>query len=97
MGGPADLLLRAAKGQEVYFSIPVEAEEEDAQPSVPSGTIAYWPPGRALCIFFGPTPASEGPEPQAASPVNPIGRLEGAREKLKALPPEIEVTVTSVD
>ena len=33
------------------------------------------PPGTACCIFFGPTPASFGDEPRAASPVNPIGHI----------------------
>jgi len=55
-------------GDEVYFTIPVDAESEDAQASVPSGTIAYWPPGPAFCIFFGQTPAS---------PVNVVGMLSG--------------------
>ena len=55
-------------GDEIYFSIPVHIDEENAQPSVPSGTVAYWPPGNALCVFFGQTPSS---------PVNPVGALEG--------------------
>jgi hypothetical protein len=33
------------------------------------GDVALWPAGNALCIFFGPTPASEGTEPRMASPV----------------------------
>jgi hypothetical protein len=41
------------------------------------GDLAYWPPGRAVCIFWGPTPASEGSEPQTASPVNVFGRNIG--------------------
>jgi len=55
-------------GDEVYFSIPVEAGEEDPQEDVPSGSVAYWPPGKALCLFFGQQPYS---------PVNIVGRLEG--------------------
>jgi hypothetical protein len=39
------------------------------------GTVAYWPQGNALCLFWGPTPASEGEEPRAASPVNVVARL----------------------
>ena len=55
-------------GDEVYFPIPVEAGEENARPEVPSGTVAYWPPGKALCLFFGQTPYS---------PVNMVGQIEG--------------------
>ncbi len=54
-------------GDEVYFSIPVTAGEEDAQANVPSGTVAYWPPGKALCLFFGQKPYS---------PVNVVGQLD---------------------
>jgi hypothetical protein len=33
--------------------------------------------GHAFCIFWGPTPASQGDEIRAYSPVNVFGRLEG--------------------
>ncbi len=39
------------------------------------GEVAYWPAGSAFCIFFGPTPASSGETPIAASPVNVLGRV----------------------
>ncbi|NOX45064.1 MAG: DUF3830 family protein [Caldiserica bacterium] len=65
-------------GEEVYFEIPVEAGEENPVEVVEAGDIGYWPPGRALCIFFGPTPASRNPdEIRPASPVNPVGRVLG--------------------
>jgi hypothetical protein len=44
---------------------------------VEAGDLGYWPPGRAFCIFFGPTPASEGGEIRPASPVNVVGRVAG--------------------
>ena len=63
-------------GDEIYFSVPVQAElDEDAVETVERGAVAYWPPGRAFCIFFGPTPASDGDRPRVASDVNPIGRI----------------------
>ena len=68
-------------GDEIYFSIPVEAEPENAQETVDLGDIAYWPQGKAMCIFFGKTPISEGDEIRPISPVNVIGRIEGV-EKL---------------
>ena len=56
-------------GDEVYFETPVRMPEaEDAHAAVPDGTVAYWPPGRALCIFFGQTPYS---------PVNVLGAVDG--------------------
>jgi uncharacterized protein len=64
-------------GDEIYFAIPVDAEEDDARATVAVGDLAYWPPGSAFCIFFGPTPASRGNEVRPASPVNVVGRVEG--------------------
>ena len=63
-------------GAEFYFEIPVqEAPDETARQVVEPGTIAYWPPGRALCLFWGPTPLSEEGECRAASDVNVVGRV----------------------
>ena len=63
-------------GDEIYFGIPVNAElEESAQDAVDLGDLAYWPPGSALCIFYGRTPVSTSSEIRPASPVNIIGRL----------------------
>jgi len=68
-------------GDEIYFEIPVDLAEDDARAEVAVGDLAYWPPGNALCIFWGPTPASRGQEPRAASPVNVFGRIDrGAAE-----------------
>lgn len=64
-------------GDEVYFSIPVDRPEDDAQATVQLGDLGYWPPGNAFCIFFGPTPVSRGDEIRPASPVNVVGRIDG--------------------
>jgi hypothetical protein len=65
-------------GDEIYFEIPVEAgQAPDARADVKVGELGYWPVGRAFCIFFGPTPASMGDQPRAASPVNIVGRVLG--------------------
>lgn len=65
-------------GDEVYFTIPVNMEASpDARADVDVGELAYWPTGSAFCIFFGPTPASSGPRPRAASPVNVFGVIQG--------------------
>ncbi len=70
-------------GDEIYFQIPLTADPEDPQETVEAGDLAYWPPGKAFCIFYGPTPASEGDEIRPASPVNPIGRVLSGVEALK--------------
>lgn len=65
-------------GDEIYFAIPVKEElEPTAKEVVEKGDLGYWPPGRAFCIFFGPTPGSTGTEIRPASAVNLIGRVQG--------------------
>jgi hypothetical protein len=64
-------------GDEIYFSIPVKFGLENAKAVVLEGDLAYWPPGSAFCIFFGPTPASQGKEIRPASPVNIFGKIIG--------------------
>ena len=55
-------------GQEIYFNVPLHMGPEEPAARVPSGTIAYWPEGPSMCIFFGQVPYS---------PVNVVGRLDG--------------------
>ncbi|HUH67359.1 MAG TPA: cyclophilin-like fold protein [Syntrophales bacterium] len=63
-------------GDEYYFEIPVKAPlDETATTRVKVGDIGYWPPGRALAIFFGRTPMSTGADPVPASAVNLVGKL----------------------
>ncbi|GAH24031.1 unnamed protein product [marine sediment metagenome] len=62
-------------GDEIYFQIPVHSELENGIEILDTGSVAYWPPGNAFCIFFGKTPASTGDKPQAASPVTVIGKI----------------------
>ena len=74
-------------GDEIYFSIPLSTKEsDDAQETVPKGTIAYWPPGNALCLFWGPTPISRGDEIRPASAVNLVGQIEGDLTLLAKIP-----------
>jgi hypothetical protein len=73
-------------GDEIYFEIPVSAgPEADARAEVEVGELAYWPVGRAFCIFFGPTPVSTGSEPRAYSPVNILGRVVGDATRFRAV------------
>ena len=53
--------------EEVYFEIPVKIGGEKSRPTVEKGSIAYWPMGSALCVFYG--------ESQPYSPVNMVGKI----------------------
>jgi hypothetical protein len=88
--GPAQLW-----GDEIYFSIPVLAEQElGARQAVEVGELAYWPLGNAFCIFFGPTPISEDDKPRAYSPVNVFGRITGNVELMRRVKEGTLVRVT---
>jgi hypothetical protein len=81
-------------GGEIYFSIDVSCElEEGSRDVLEEGELAYWPPGQAFCIFFGPTPASVGDEIRAASAVNIVGMIKGDLSGLKGVPDGAEVCI----
>ncbi len=61
--------------EEVYFETPIKMGEEKAKPSVENGTIAFWPMGSAVCIFYG--------ESQPYSPVNILGKISKNLELFK--------------
>ena len=85
-------------GDEIYFRIAVNADEEDgASDVVDMGALAYWPPGQALCLFFGRTPASRGDEIRAASTVNVIGSIEGDATVLKQVKSGARVSVERLE
>jgi hypothetical protein len=80
-------------GDEIYFSIPVETEPEHGKTIVELGGLAYWPPGNAFCIFFGPTPMSRGEEIRPASAVNVFGKINGDPRVFKKVRNEENVTI----
>ncbi len=80
-------------GEEIYFSIPVSLEEENAQEVVSVGDLGYWPPGTAFCLFWGPTPMSRGEEIRPASPVNVLGKVTGDASVLRQVASGTEITV----
>lgn len=81
-------------GGEIYFAIPVRAAlEGGAREVLEPGELGYWPTGRAFCIFFGRTPASEGDEIRAASEVNIIGRVLGDLDELWNVPDGVDVSL----
>ena len=63
-------------GDEIYTSeSPINIPEENAQSPVSLNDVAYWPTGKAICLFYGPTPISNNGEITPASPVNIIGKI----------------------
>ena len=84
-------------GDEIYFGIPVNADLEQGREVVNFGDLGYWPPGRAFCIFFGPTPASRGDEIRPASAVIVIGRVSGDAALFKQVGAGTTVTIEAVE
>jgi hypothetical protein len=69
---------RAARWkEEVYFETPVHMGAEKAKSKVEVGSMAYWPMGSALCIFYGPT--------DPYSPVNIVGKVTSNLEMFRSL------------
>ena len=54
-------------GEEVYFDVPMQMQNENPSPTASAGDVCYWSPGPAFCIFFGKT--------QPISAVNHIGKI----------------------
>jgi hypothetical protein len=83
-------------GDEIYFPIPLDREIENGKETVEKGDIGYWPPGRALCLFFGPTPMSAPGEIRPAGPVTVVGRMEGDLSILKKISEGDDVKVEAL-
>lgn len=84
-------------GDEIYFPIPLDHEIENGKETVEKGDIGYWPPGRALCLFFGPTPISAPGEIRPAGPVSVVGGMSGDLSALKNVKDGDEVKVEFAD
>jgi hypothetical protein len=62
---------------EICFFTPISLREENCREEVAVGSLAYSPPRKAICIFFGGTPVSQHGEPRAYSPVNVFAKVVG--------------------
>ena len=63
-------------GEEIYTSeTPVNVGQENPKSPVSLNDVAYWPSGKAICLFYGPTPIGKSGEITPASPVNVIGKI----------------------
>jgi len=84
-------------GEEIYFTIPVDAELDDtAREEVEMGDLGYWPSGNAFCIFFGQTPMSKPGKIIPASAVNIIGKVLGDATRFKEVMQESGVILLEV-
>ncbi len=85
-------------GDEIYFSTEKEAPNVETTMKVKQGDIAYWPPGNAICLFFGPTPLSKDKEPVPASGVIVFGKIKNLKDvisKLKNVKQDERVKITT--
>ena len=63
-------------GDELYMTVDIDGTPTSAQREVEVGDLAYWPAGPAICLFWGPTPASTDATPVAASPVGAFALVD---------------------
>lgn len=69
-------------GEELYTDeIPVVVGAENAKSLVDLMDVAYWPLGKTICLFFGPTPIGRKGEIKPYSPVNVIGKIKDEDKK----------------
>ncbi len=70
-------------GDEIYTDeSPVNMNEENAKSIVDLFDVAYWSSGKAICLFYGPTPIGNNNEIKPYSPVNVIGKISNADKKI---------------
>lgn len=74
--------------EEVYFEIPLKMGKEKAKATVERGTVAFWPMGNALCVFYG--------ESQPYSPVNIVGRVSKNLELFRRVKSGVKIRVEKV-
>ncbi|CAN5829096.1 hypothetical protein BH23THE1_BH23THE1_31240 [soil metagenome] len=65
------------RGDELYTDpTTIDVEEADnAKTEVNELDVAYWLEGKAICLFYGPTPISKNGKILAYSPVNIVGKI----------------------
>jgi hypothetical protein len=70
-------------GDEIYTDeSPINVGEENAKAIVDLFDVAYWPMGKAICLFYGQTPIGNNNEIKPYSPVNVIGKILNADTKI---------------
>ncbi|MEM2673640.1 MAG: cyclophilin-like fold protein, partial [Candidatus Bathyarchaeia archaeon] len=81
---------RAALWQsEVYFEVPLKLGLEKPKEVAKRGDLAYWPLGRAFCIFLN--------DMRPHSPVNLIGQVEENIEVFDGIRSGMKIRVDRID
>jgi hypothetical protein len=84
-------------GDEIYFRVPLTPAPGEKRTVVEEGDIAFWPPGSAFCLFFGPTPVSTEKEIRPASEVILLGKVKGDLEPFKSVKEGDEVLIERLE
>ena len=70
-------------GEEIYTDeTPIKMDLENSKPLVQLNDVAYWPTGKAICLFYGPTPIGKKNEIKPYSPVNVIGKITNPQKSI---------------
>ena len=70
-------------GEEIYTDESLISEsEENSKSPVDLNDVTYWPQGKAICLFYGPTPIGKKGEITPYSPVNVIGKIVKPDKKI---------------
>lgn len=80
-------------GDEIYFDTGMDISSAGSTTDVNVGDVAYWPQGKCLCVFFGPTLASSSDKPVPASPVVILGKTSALPAELKKIKPGTKISV----
>ncbi len=70
---------------EIYFETPVESVRGEAVYRNEAGSVYFWPPGRALCVFYGYS--------HAYTPVVYVGKLVDPFQRVSSVPDSVELEV----
>lgn len=86
-------------GEELYGPMEpaVGTIGSETQEVMDRGDLAYHDDTGWFCIFWGPTPSSDGDEIRAAFPVQKVGIADGDFNALAALSPPVSATVRAAD
>jgi uncharacterized protein len=63
--------------EEIYFEVQVTDDSGPKTENVTKGDVAYWPPGKCFCVFFGNT--------QPVSAVTVIGKVKSNLEGFRGI------------
>lgn len=84
-------------GDEIYFPVEAKINMEKGREVVEEGALAFWPPGLAFCIFYGPTPMSAPGEIRPASEVEVVGKITSDFRVLKHIKSSPSVMINRLE